>query len=423
MLILADDLSGAADCGVACVSAGLNTVVVLKETDGDVATDVLSLDADTRRMDPDAAASEVGKIVRKYASNQDLLLYKKIDSTLRGNVAVELAAALDTYRSVQEDKVGTVAVMAPAFPAIGRTTVNGIQLAHGQPLHDLDIWRLQGITGRAYIPDMLRGAGLKCALLQLDVIRSTHDALSYQMKLSANESDVLVCDAETDADLRSIASASMDLERKPIWVGSAGLAYQLPNAAGIASTMKVEPITLPPHPGPLLFVIGSLSRNSIEQVRILISSSETLALSVPPEVLLAPVESARWQDYAQELRSAIRMNHDVVLSPAHEPRVDVTQRPRLAAALACMVTSASDGIGALIGAGGETARAVLKSWGVNRLHLLGELERGIPVSMTENWSRQLPVITKAGDFGKPDALLKCSQFLHSADLPLGRLTV
>ncbi|HEV2485869.1 MAG TPA: four-carbon acid sugar kinase family protein [Terracidiphilus sp.] len=419
MLILADDLSGAADCGVAFVGAGLNTVVALKEPAGDVTADVLSLDADTRRMDPGAAALAVGRIVRNYSSSQDPLLYKKIDSTLRGNVAIELAAALDAHRSAQAHNARTIAVMAPAFPAIGRTTVNGIQLAHGQPLHGLDIWHHQGMTGRAHIPDMLASAGLKCTLLQLEAIRSPCSALSDRMKLSSTQADVLVCDAETDEDLLAIASASMGLERKPIWVGSAGLAYQLPHAAGIGSATGVEPIELPPHPGSLLFVIGSLSRNSIEQVRVLISSSDTLELSVPPEVLLAPMESARWHEYAHQLQNAIHANHDVVLSPAPEPRVDLVQRPLLAAALARLATSAGDGMGALVAAGGETARAVLQGWGVNCLRLLGELQRGIPVSITENWSRQLPVITKAGDFGDTDALLKCSQFMHSAELNVG----
>src|ERR1035441_2428938 len=116
MLILADDLSGVADCGVACVCPGLSTVVALQETAGEVAADVLSLDADTRRMDPEAAAREVSRIVRNYVSNQNPFLYKKIDSTLRGNVAIELAAALDAHRGAHPLKAHTIAIMAPAFP-------------------------------------------------------------------------------------------------------------------------------------------------------------------------------------------------------------------------------------------------------------------------------------------------------------------
>ena len=411
ILILADDLSGAADCGVACVSSGLKTVVALDDDAANLDAEVLSLDADTRCIDANAAGTKVRHLMRKYAANQDLLLFKKIDSTLRGNVAEELAAALEALRSVHP---GAIAVMAPAFPAIGRTTVNGTQLAYGSPLNELEIWRHQGIPGRAYIPDILNAAGLKCALLQVNAARSGHRALSQQLSSSVDKVDVLVCDAEADADLYEIAAASMQLQRKVLWVGSAGLAYQLPRAAGIATPTNVETISVPLCAGPLLFVIGSLSRKSIEQVCALTSSSQTLRIAVPPDVLLAGEESAHWHDIARRLGSEIRMGRDVVLCPEPEPQLDLAQRPLLAAALARMASSVSDEIGALIASGGETARAVLQNAGVTRLRLLGEIERGIPISVTENWNRKLPVITKAGDFGGADALLKCSQFLHSA---------
>jgi uncharacterized protein YgbK (DUF1537 family) len=412
VLILADDLSGAADCGVACVVNGLKTVVALNDDAADLDAEVLALDADTRCIDAHSATTKVRRLVRKYASNESLLLFKKIDSTLRGNVAEELAAALETLREVYP---GAVAVMAPAFPAIGRTTVNGTQLADGSPLHELDIWRHQRIRGRANIPDMLREPGLECGLLELSAVRSGHRALSQLLNSTAEKADVLVCDAETDADLYEIAAASFESPRKVIWVGSAGLAYQLPRAAGIVSAAKSEPIRLRPNAGPFLFVIGSLSRKSIEQVGALISSSQTIQIAVPPDVLLAGEDSVRWHDFAHQLGSEIRMNRDVVLSPGPEPQLDLSQRPSLAAALARMATLVRNEIGALIASGGETARAVLQSWGVARLCLLGEIERGIPISVTENWSRQLPVVTKAGDFGGPDALLKCSQFLHGAE--------
>lgn len=418
MLILADDLSGAADCGVACVGAGLKTVVALEDTEEDVVAEVLSVDADTRRMAPGAAAHEVDRLVRKYGPYKELLLFKKIDSTMRGNVSAELAAALHAHRSSHTGVGRTVAVMAPAFPANGRTTVNGYQLVYGQPLHNMDIWRLQGMTGGSFIPDMLNSAGLKSKLLQLDVIRSASGALADAMRFFANQADVLVCDAETDADLEAIASASMELGRKTIWVGSAGLAYHLPHAAGFGTATGIAEIALPPLSGPLLFVIGSLSCNSFEQVRVLTSSSQTLQLLVPPEVLLAGAESERWEEYEWELERAIDTNRDVVLGPGSEPQVELSKRPLLSAALAQMTSLISSRIGALVAAGGETARTVLRSWGVTGMRLIGELERGIAVSTTDTWSRQLPVITKAGDFGKSETLLNCWQFLHNTDQSL-----
>ena len=100
IVILADDLSGAADCGVACVGAGLTTLVALAHTGDDLAADVLSLDCDTRSMAPEQAATEVDRLIRIYAANHETLLFKKIDSTLRGNVGQELAAALRSLREV-----------------------------------------------------------------------------------------------------------------------------------------------------------------------------------------------------------------------------------------------------------------------------------------------------------------------------------
>ncbi len=415
ILILADDLSGAADCGVACVGAGLETIAALRHTTQAPGADVLSLDADTRRMPAAKAAQEVDRLTRVYAANPDLLIFKKIDSTLRGNLGEELAAALQAVRSVRPQSPYSVAIMAPAFPAIGRTTKDGTQFAHGQPLHELDVWRLQGITGHAHIPEMLRPAGIRCTVLTLNVIRSGRDMLAERMNAASQQVDVLVCDAETDGDLFAIASASMQLACRPIWVGSAGLAYQLPRAAGIARSVAAAQISLPSISGPLLFVIGSLSRNSLEQVRMLASLSGTVKIPIPPAVLLAGDQHTAWHACSRELEEAIKAGSDVVISPDAEPRIELEQRPRITAELARMASLVCGEIGALIASGGETARAVFDSFGVTQLRLLGELEKGIPVSATENWSRPLPVITKAGDFGGPDALLKCSRFLHTKE--------
>ena len=143
--------------------------------------------------------------------------------------------------------------------------------------------------------------------------------------------------------------------------------------------------------------------------------SDTVAICVPPDVLCSGERHPDWSSYAHDLEHAIESKQDVVLSPKAEPRVDLAQRPLIAAALARMAACFAGSVGALVASGGETARAVFESFGVTRLRLLGELEKGIPVSITENWSRPLPVITKAGDFGGPNALLECSRFLHRED--------
>ena len=74
-------------------------------------------------------------------------------------------------------------------------------------------------------------------------------------------------------------------------------------------------------------------------------------------------------------------------------------------------------IGALVSAGGETARAVLLGFGATGLRLLGEIEPGVPLAVAEG-SRPLPVITKAGAFGRDDTLLRCRTVLHAGYLSI-----
>ena len=148
IVIVADDLTGAADCGVACAAAGLDTVVVFSEAfrASDWSADAIAFDADTRRDPPEMAAAGTAKIVRALCSGgKQPLLYKKIDSTLRGNFAVEIAAARRAYNDLRlREKEGAPAakavspltIVAPAFPAAGRTMRGGRMFVQGRPLEE-----------------------------------------------------------------------------------------------------------------------------------------------------------------------------------------------------------------------------------------------------------------------------------------------
>ena len=87
----------------------------------------------------------------------------------------------------------------------------------------------------------------------------------------------------------------------------------------------------------------------------------------------------------------------------------------LSAALARLVQPFAAHAGALVATGGETAHSVLEAWGIACLRLVGEIETGVPVSVTEGWNRRLTVLTKAGAFGTPETLLHCREFLRKVD--------
>ena len=409
VLIFADDLSGAADCGIACVNAGLNTIISLGISSNGIMTDVLSVDADTRSLSASAAAERMWHLVQAYAEDPALLLFKKIDSTLRGHLGPELAAVLEARRAVVK---GTVAVMAPAFPVNGRTTVSGMHYVHGRPLHETEMWKNQKMTGEAYIPQMFEGSGLNCISLDIATVRSFRPAFIRAVGKAAEIGDVLVCDAETDDDLLAVAEAATNLGNRVVWVGSAGLAHQLPKATGLAVRAEEGFTDLPHTSGSILFVIGSTSGTTKQQAATLLSSSEIRRIVVPAEVLLAGPEGPDWSAFTSELYEAVEEGEDVILLCSPEPKVDLADRPRLSLALAEMTAALHGRVGALVASGGETARKVLDRWGVATLHLHGELERGVPISSTViDGTRPLTVITKAGDFGQQYTLLHCREWL------------
>ena len=190
---------------------------------------------------------------------------------------------------------GSWAVLAPAFPATGRTTLNGRQHIYGKPLEESGPGRDERMPARSDIAGLLREAHLRPALLGLDLLRRElppggSGALRDAMKAMAQDADVLVCDAETGEDLRRIADASMVLGRGTVWAGSAGLASHLPPAAGLTHD-SVNSQGRQLAAGPALFVVGSGSAISREQVEVLASRSDTIVLRIPPEVLMAGDQS------------------------------------------------------------------------------------------------------------------------------------
>ncbi|MEK7695293.1 MAG: four-carbon acid sugar kinase family protein, partial [Pseudomonadota bacterium] len=219
-LIIADDLSGAADCAIGFAAHGARAVVTLDVASsvGIADAEIVAADVDSRRMTPeDATTSNIDAWHR--GDGRHRRLYKKIDSTLRGNWATETVAL---------QPLAGLAIIAPAFPATGRTTRGGRMFVNGQPLEDTDIWRLEGLSGHADMVALLAARGLATALLPLDVVRAGAPAVLAELR--ARQADgiaAVVCDAETEQDLVTLADASNQLDTPAYWVGSGGLARAL----------------------------------------------------------------------------------------------------------------------------------------------------------------------------------------------------
>lgn len=416
ILVIADDLTGAADCAAALAGHGLRTVVLLGGSAAEPAAgldaDVVSVDADTRRLPPIEAAAETARLLRAHLHDDNTILYKKLDSTMRGNIGEELCVAIETRRSFAAPGMQVVAIFAPAFPATGRTTTDGKQLLNGEPLPEHRPGHDHRIHGSSDIEAILRASNLRPALLGLHQIRGDAEQLRRIIQTAAQQADVLVCDAQAEDDLRRIAEAATVLGPGAVWAGSAGLARHLPTAHAMPRTPQTSPLQSFAA-GPTLFVIGSGSGVSRKQAEALAAESDTTIIGIPASVLANQESTSLTSTFKLELERALISGNDVAVLLNSGLQVGMAEQPLLAARLATFVGPFANNVGALVATGGETARAVCQAWGITTLRLIGEVESGLPFSVTSGWSRELPVITKAGGFGNRESLLRCSQFLRN----------
>jgi uncharacterized protein YgbK (DUF1537 family) len=195
--ILADDLTGALDSSARFVTAGAPISVTW---DASTADGPVAYDSGTRDLPGPLAASSLEPFVPLLSAGQ--LAFKKIDSLLRGHVALELAVCLGAFDHC---------VLAPAFPYQGRITRQGRQL-----ISDGGVWRDVGVD------------------LQAELRRH---GIAVQMR-----------DAETEEDLDRIVAEGRRLDGRVLWCGTGGLAGAL---AGH------RPVPRPALVPPVLAVIGS----------------------------------------------------------------------------------------------------------------------------------------------------------------------
>jgi D-threonate/D-erythronate kinase len=411
ILIIADDLSGAADCAIACLAAGLDSVVAL---DGDQPVPparAIAIDTDSRRLSGDAAAAVTARMLRRHAGAQTRLIYKKMDSTARGNFAPEIAACLAMVRS-EFSAPEAVAIFAPAFPQIGRTTRRGHQYLRDVPLEETETWRHDGIAGRAHLPEMMARTGLKVGLVELAAIRGPD--LSATLRDMSRLYDALVCDAEAEEDLQAIATAGQQLGPMTVWAGSAGLARYLPQAAGLARpAAALAPAA--DHAGPVICAVGSLSHVSRGQFERLRAASGVSGFVVPPALLRLGEGTEDWHRLSAAIAAAIEAGQDIAVMIGQSDHLDTSEALKLAAVLGALLHPFLAQARGIVATGGETARALLRTLDVTALRLVTEVEPGVPLSrIGAGPATGLRVITKAGAFGTEATLLRCRDHLKSS---------
>jgi D-threonate/D-erythronate kinase len=222
VLAIADDLTGALEVGARFAGSVVTTELTVSARP-DVG--VLVIDTETRHLPADAAAGIVRETVSAALRFDPWLIYKKTDSTLRGNIAAEFRALLQVApeRSL---------IYAPAYPEMGRTVRNGQLFVHGIPVHQSE-----------FAADPLNP--VRCSDLA---------ELLAGIPLSLQ-------DGETVGDLAEIAREVVERDPPPLAAGPAALAGAL--AAHLQRGRNVFAL---PNVSRCLVINGSMNPVSVGQI-------------------------------------------------------------------------------------------------------------------------------------------------------------
>jgi len=404
--IIADDLTGAMDTGAGFARIGLDSVVSFGSELASQAS-VVVVSTDSRADDSETAYRKTRKEAHKLAG---LYVYKKIDSTLRGNISSELRAVIDALRM---EKI----IVCPAFPANNRSVVGGRLLVGNTPVNETYFGHDPTCpVTEAHIPTLLKEqGGFEVGCIDLNGVRQGPSYIAQQ--ISESEETVLVIDAVEQVHLRQIARALAMGSSSWLPCGSAGLASELPLAFGcrIKDVEPAEPI-MSRHP--VLSVIGSRNDATARQLKEAEIHLNLPLISIEPsEFAHRKGRIARINQLAKEAGNLISCGKSVIISSTLSRYVPALTGSTAAilAAIAVRAARRRD-IAGLILSGGDVARATCEALGVTGIRILRELQPGIVVGQITGAVKEgMRVVTKAGGFGGDDAIVDSIRYLKGSD--------
>ena len=406
--VIADDLTGAFDTGVQFRAWGMGVEVVIGADSEMGEAKVVVVDTESRYDSVEDAYRKVRGVAEAMASSGVDVIYKKVDSTLRGNVGAELDAVMDATGS-------ELAFIAPAYPAHGRTTRNGLQLIDGRPIDTTEYSGELG-TGEANVQHILGGQSRRrIGAVNLETLRGGRKAVHERLEdLREDGVEAVVFDAESEADLLNVLRCGREVD---VFVGAAGLASELPHGLGLREVR------------PVLAIVGSTRALTRVQAGILRDRLGCAEIKVQVETLIDGGEHGREEALrcADAAIGALANGVDVIVgsaleegSPARTISYGKAQgvdedgvRRRIEDCLgeiaATILTKAS--VSGLILTGGATALKVINGLGHGSATIIEEVQPGIPLL---ELAGGLKAVSKAGGFGTEDALVEAVKKLRRA---------
>jgi uncharacterized protein YgbK (DUF1537 family) len=423
--IIADDLTGANDTSLQFFLTGCKTQVAFGEdisVDENLKTEVFAMSTESRNTDVDTAHKKVldaaDNIIKKYNFEH---IYKKIDSVLRGNIAAEILTLLEELEL-------DAAVIFPAFPNEGRTTIGGYQLVKGVPLQRTEVSRDPAfpITEsnivnilKNQMPEEIRDI---VDLISLDtVMKGAGPILTKLNELVSKGKKLIVADAVSTTDLEQIALAVTKSSYKLLPSGSAGAAQALSKIWNPEPQQDKEEPAIPNLPK--LIVSGSATDLTAAQIKRLKEYDDienAYFIAIKPENIF----SDDFEEIAQRIINNLVKDNTVIIHSSklmenteeinsllleHEltKEVFISKICDYLAAVTQTVISQKEAI--LITVGGETSYKCCRAIGSKNLQTIDTVAPAIPLGVDHKGQY---IVTKSGNLGTQNTLIDIIKYFE-----------
>lgn len=424
--IIADDLTGANHTALQFHLKGANTQILLSDKIEPLnikGTQTWAISTESRNVEPQIAYERVvgAANMLKEKINPDYV-YKKIDSTVRGNIAVEV---LGLMHALDYD----AAIVLPAFPAEVRTTVGGYHLLRGVPIERTEMARdPHSPIFESHLPTLLKSQILpeyQDLVSQIElktVMKGAGPILQKINELVKSGKKLIVADAVSTVDIEQVALAIKKCEYKILPAGTSAFAQALSEfwLADLDSQHIIK--TFPRLPK--FIVSGSATQITANQIDKLEKSDEfddVLSISLDLKTVLNGVTD----ELVNRVVSNLRFDNTVIVHTSNlikefdgfsedSLNAELTKANLASvitdflAELTRRVTGQKEAI--LITLGGETSYKCCNAIGACQLQLVDEVAPAIALCLDHNaqW-----IVTKSGNLGNANTLIDILRYFDT----------
>lgn len=423
-IIIADDLTGANDTALQFFKQGYSARIII-DFNQDFSlcenVDVWSVTTESRNTDKDTALHRVTKVSEKLKEKLNIEnYYKKIDSTLRGNTGVEIAALLET--SGKE-----VALVAPAYIEENRTTLGAYQLLGGIPIERTQCaLDPKAPIYESYIPDILK-KDLNHAfenligIIDFKIISKGAGPIILKLnELVQSGKKIIVLDAMSNVDLEQIALAINKSSYDILPCGSAGLASAINKIYD--TDKKNEHIEHLPDFANLI-ISGSATQLTLTQIGKLKETSPDIHfIDLTLKDILDGINDNLINEICEKLNSKIDvvvhssyLNNEIISEKGKELLIDAgiakneisSKITDYLADLLYEINLKSKFI--LMTIGGETSYKCAFKINSAYLEIIDNIMPAIPLCIDANGKI---IVTKSGNFGNCDTLINVLKYFE-----------